>query len=349
MKSTTTTTFDVSAVVAAVSSPSLFSPSPTPAFFPARKLSHLTFPSVPVIDTSFDLITIALILCFFFLSLLSLSFILHLRIKSRHFLKLQNFSLHWTPRFLLVVMLFLWSINELFRLPIFRKSFIFPFLPSLSLSHQTQFCKFHLILSFGLYEPGFLVVLLFLVNISTKKRSPGNLWAIGFVAITCLPLVVALYLAVYVLPGRLYLPPVFYRSSVLLKDENYGSHIVYCTYPLLAIVIFGAFGVVYILVFLANCWKIVAIVINKRLKSRVNVLVGTVVVCLGAQILMLTITAFWVPDDVLYYVFVLVNFASFLTCGAVAEGILVIMPTTDSLKEASDIREEGIDDLDECV
>ncbi|CAO2821360.1 unnamed protein product [Amaranthus hypochondriacus] len=339
----TFTTTNAEAFNAVASNPS-FSVAPKTSILP--KLNRLTFPTVPVIDTFFDLITIALILCFIFLSLLSLSFILHLRIKSRHFSKLQTFSSHWVPRFLLVVLFCFWSINEFFRLPIFRKSFIFPFLPSLSISHQTHFCKAHLIFSFGLYEPGFLVVLLFLVNISTKKGSPGNLWAIGFVTTTCLPLLISLFLGIYVLPGRLYLPPIFYRSSVLLEDPKSGTRVVYCTYPLIGSAIFSVFGVVFALVFLANCCKIVMVVINKRLKQRVNVLVVTVLACLLAQVMLLTTSAFWDPDNVWYYGFVLLNFACVITCGFVVESILIILPIIDSIKVADSPREEEHEYID---
>lgn len=332
MTSTTTITFDGSSSSAA---PIGFALPPAPeavdwAIGPRRW--SLYFPTVPVIDTFFDIATVALILCFLFLSLLSLSLILHLRLKSRRTTKLRSFTAHWTARFLMIILISLWSINEFLRLPIFRKRYIFPFLPLLSLPRQTQFCKFHLILSFGLYEPGFLVCLLFLVNISIKKRSPNNLWAIGFVAITSLPLVVALYFAVHVLPGRLlYLPPIFYRSSAVLEDEKSGSQVVYCTYPLVANVIFAAFGVCYALVFLLSCCKVMSLAINKRLRARVNTLAYTILICLSIQMVMLTVSVFWDPENVWYYLIVLVHFVCVLVCGAVCEGVLVIKPIADAL------------------
>lgn len=160
---------------------------------------------------------------------------------------------------------------------------------------------------------------------------------------------VALYLAVYVSPAHFNLPPVFTRSSVLLRDKNSQSNVVYCTYPLIGSVIFAGFGVVYALALLATYWKVVALVINKRLRTRVNVLVGTVLVCLGTQVLVLTISAFYDPDAVWYNVFVLVNFISVLTCGIAIEGILVIMPIIDSLDAASCPLEAGREHIYEYV
>ncbi|KAK9665178.1 hypothetical protein RND81_14G095600 [Saponaria officinalis] len=320
-------------------------PAPSPAFAPvsyfAYSLHHTVFPTLPSVET-FDIATIGLIICFVFLSLISLSFILHLRIKSRHSTKLQRFSSHWTARFLMIILILLWSLNELLRLPILRKGYLFPFLPTFSLSSQTTFCQFHLVLSFGLFEPGFLVTLLFLVNISVNKRSPSNLWAIGFVGLTCLPLFVAIYFAVFILPGKFrVLAPAVYRYSVLMEDKISGERVLYCTYPFIGTVIFAVFGVVYSLAFLVSCWKVVSLAINKRIGARVNMLALTVIVCLSVQVVLLSTSVFWDPVDAWYYVFVFINFASVLTFGAMSQGILVIKPVTDTLGVESVPRRDG--------
>lgn len=293
-------------------------------------------PEIPLIDTFFDTATATLILVFLFLSLISLTAILHLRIKSQFSPKLQSFSSHWTARFLMILLISLWSINEVLRLPIFRKSHVFTSFPPLSFPQQTQLCKLHFILSFGLYEPGFLVSLLFLVDISISKRRPSNWWALGYVAITCLPLVVVLYFAVYILPGSFFnLPQIFYRSSSLLEDHRFGGKIVYCTYPLVGGVVFAAFGVSYAIVFLFSCWKVVSLAINKRLRARINTLALTILVCLSLQIVMLMVSVIWNPKDLWYYALDLFNFVCVLICGVVGEGVLIIKPTVDALHVGS--------------
>ncbi|GAB4826127.1 hypothetical protein Ancab_008997 [Ancistrocladus abbreviatus] len=195
---------------------------PAPAPSPSElNLCHRTLfflPSmrtIPGVDSAFEIAAIAVILSLL-VSFLSISFILQLRVKSRSSHQLQNFSSHWTIRFLLISFILLWSLYEFPRLPFFRRTPVFPFLPPLSVSQQTHFCKLHIILSLGLFEPGFLVALLFLVNISIEKRIPqNNLSAIIFVVVICFPMSLLLYLSLYQLPKtEPTIPTVFHRSSV---------------------------------------------------------------------------------------------------------------------------------------
>ncbi|GMH08839.1 hypothetical protein Nepgr_010679 [Nepenthes gracilis] len=307
----------------------MLSPAPAPslnfgrwpiAFLPLTRLVHSVF----------EVATLALLICLLILSLLSVSFILYLRIKSRFASQLQNLSCHWSVRFLLVSFISLWSINECFRLPFFRRRYIYPFLPPLSLSQQINFCKLNIILSLGLLQPGFLVSLLFLLNISINTRSPKILSAIVFVALICLPICVLLYLSLHYLPERLTLPPIFHRSSFLL-DDDLGHEIVICKYPLSSAIIFGAFVGVYAIVFLLACWKVLSLAINKRIRARINALTATVMICLSVQIGLLSVSVLWNPDEILFYIFVFAVFVSVVVCAAVGESILVIRPISDAL------------------
>ncbi|KAL2527523.1 Uncharacterized protein Adt_12577 [Abeliophyllum distichum] len=154
--------------------PYVISLSPSPSLSPSTFEdpyvdASLFFPSVLVARSGFDLATVAIIAALLLLSVVSFSFIFYLRIKSRRMQHLQNFNSLWTVRLLLVTFAFLWAVNEIIRLPNVRRKYFDPFL---TLNQQTNLCKFHVVLSFGFYEPGFLITLLFLVNVSIKKKKP---------------------------------------------------------------------------------------------------------------------------------------------------------------------------------
>ncbi|KAL3342344.1 hypothetical protein AABB24_026388 [Solanum stoloniferum] len=143
--------------------------------------STFLFPSAPVVDGTFDFVTICFISGLLLLSLLSFVFIFHLRLRSRQYPHLKNFNSLWTVRLLLVFFAILWALNEVFRLHFIRRNYILPFLPPLTLNQQANLCKVHVVLSVGLFEPAFLTTLLFLVNVSIKKQSPSGIWAGRFV------------------------------------------------------------------------------------------------------------------------------------------------------------------------
>ncbi|CAL1395429.1 unnamed protein product [Linum trigynum] len=61
----------------------------------------------------------------------------------------------------------------------FRRRYLSPFLPkSLTISQQICFCRLHITLSLGLFQPVFLVTLVYIVKISVKKSMPRGSWAI---------------------------------------------------------------------------------------------------------------------------------------------------------------------------
>lgn len=297
----------------------------------------LFIPPLPFLESAYDFITLSFITALLLLSLLSLTFIFHLRIKSRTAPHLQNFNSLWTVRFLLVFFISLWALNELLRLPFFRTGYVYPFPPNLTLTQQANLCKIHVVLSLGFLEPGFLVTLLFLVNVSIKKKIPHahGLWAIAFVFATCLPIFLLQILFVFYTRLGLRLPLCFQRSSILHKNE-FGEETVLCTYPLLSTIIFGAFGIVYSLSFLLSCWEVVSLVINKGLRTRIYGLALTVLLTLPLQILFLGLSVLWSAEKHAFGGVALLVFLSTLTCAAVGEGILVIKPIADSLAAGGD-------------
>jgi len=284
-------------------------------------------PSVLMARSSFDLVTVAIIAAFLLLSVLSFLFIFHLRLKSRRMRHLQEFNSLWIVRLLLVTLAFLWAVNEIIRLPNIRRTYLDPFL---TLNQQTNLCKFHVVLSLGFYEPGFLITLLFFVNVSIKKKNPCRMWALLCVSMVCSPMILIQTILVYFAPLETQLPKFVHGSSILTIDFQ-GNKTVLCTYPFFSCVVFWVFGIVYALAFLFSCWRVLDFVINKSIRVRISVLLAAVMVALPMQIICLGLSWLWLPEDDEYGYVVLVMFFFITTCMAVGEVILIIKPTTDAL------------------
>lgn len=287
-------------------------------------------PALPPFDTALDLTLLALVAVLLLLSSLSFAFVVHLRLKSRSAPHLGNFNSLWTVRLLLVSSTTLWALVELLRVPFFRRRYIAPSLPFLTESQEADLCKFHAVLSLGLCEPVFLLTALFLVNVSIKKKDPRRLWALVFVFGVCLPLLFLQILFVFYQPIDLLLPQVFGRSSYISKDE-FGNDTVLCTYPLMSIIVFGAFGITYSLCFFLSSCKVMSLVINKGLRTRIYLLAMAVLVSLPLQILLLVVSVMWMPDRAVYKGLVFGVFLCTLACTVAGEGILVIRPIIDAL------------------
>ncbi|KAE9587263.1 hypothetical protein Lalb_Chr23g0271821 [Lupinus albus] len=287
-------------------------------------------PALPLLNSAFDLTTVTFISSLIVLSVLSLCFIFHLRFKSKSLIHLQGFNSIWTVRFLLVLFIFFWAITELLRLPFFRRRYLYPFLPSFSVSQQYELCKLHVFFSLGFFEPAFLVTLLFLLNASTKKKTPNDTWAISFVLITCLPITTLQGFLLYFNPIVNQVPLIFRQTAVVIND-GFGSETVLCGYPFLNSVVFAGFGVGYSLWFVVSCWRVLSLVINKGLRVRIYALAATVLVALPLQMVALGFTVFWKPDEDIYGVVSLVAFLGAFSCAVTGEGILVIKPISDAL------------------
>ncbi|KAM3381734.1 hypothetical protein P3S68_007307 [Capsicum galapagoense] len=169
--------------------------------------STFLFPSVSLSDGTFDFATVCFISALLLLSFLCLIFIFHLRFRSRQYPLLQHINSLWTVRLLLVFFAFLWAFNEVFRLHFIRRKYVLPFLPSLTLNQQANLCKVQVVLSLGLFEPGFLITLLFLVNVSIKiQNNPSDISALFVVWPICVPLLVLQILLVFFSPLQEHIP-----------------------------------------------------------------------------------------------------------------------------------------------
>lgn len=293
---------------------------------PATTLSGDLFNSL--LDSS----TLCCITGLLLLSLISLAFVFNLRFKSRNSHHLQRFNSLWTVRFLLVSFISLWAFNELLRLSFFRRKYLFPFISSLTLEQQASFCKIHIVFSLGFFEPGFLVTQLFLVNVSVQKKTPRGSWAFVFVFANCFPVLFLQVLFVFFSGIQLPLPEVFLRSSVVSKSDQ----VLLCEYPLMSSIIFGAFGIWYLLGFSVSCFKVLNLVINKGLRLRMYALAFVVLLMLPTQILFMGLSVLWGPEEFLYASIAFLVFGTTLVIAAVGEGILVIKPIVDSLAAGED-------------
>ncbi|KAL3650584.1 hypothetical protein CASFOL_006987 [Castilleja foliolosa] len=318
-----------------ISSPSP-SPSPSPSTSPLLQFPDF-FASIPVAKSAFDLATLAFIAGLLLLSLISISFIIYLRLKSRRLQHLENFNSLWTVRLLLVLLSSVWAINEILRLPLVRRKYIYPFLPPITLQKQADICKIHLILSLGLLEPSFLVTLLFLVNVSIKKKNPSRIWALASLFMVCAPMTVLQILFVYFQPfeGRM---PRFMHGSSVPGNDLFGNRTMLCTYPFFSCVIFGGFTAIYAMVFLLSCWRVMALAINKGMRNRINSLATAVMVALSVQIACLSLSWLWMPDEAPYGFVVLAMFLFVMGSMVVGEVILVIKPIMDTLAAGGEVQ-----------
>lgn len=330
------------------------SPSPyNPKTVVAKIAENSFFHSFPVPKNVFDIVTLSSIAGLLLLALIAFAFIVKLQLRSRTAHHLQKFNSLWILRSLLVLLASLWAVNEILRLPILRKRRIYPFLASIALEQQDNLCKLHAVLSLGFFEPAFLITLFFLINASINKINTAQIWSVLIVLLLCSPIVLSQIFIVYFSPFEAQLPRFMHRSSVLSTDF-FGNRMVLCTYPFLSFLIFAVFAAAYAVALLLSCWRLIEVVINKRIGRRINVLAATVTVTLAVQMLCLSLSALLVPENVIYGCAMLAVFLCIAWCMAVGVVVLVVKPVRDSLaaggdccrwspgRRAADDREQGL-------
>lgn len=298
--------------------------------------SYFLPPGLPVAgDSASEMATISIIIVLLVLSLFSLLFIFHLRIRSQWSHHLQKFNSAWSIRILLVILVSFWAFNEVLRLPYFRKRLIYPHLRPLNLPQEANLCKIYVVLSLGLYEPAILATLLFLLRISVKKRCPSQLSAITKVGSMCLPVLLGQIFVVFFSPLQAQLPEIFYRSSVVSKDLH-GHKNVYCTYPWSSTIVFACFGMSYTLGFSLSCWKVLSVAINKSITYRINYLAMTINATIPLQIVLLALSALSSPGKVAFEAIIIAMFLCAAICVIVGLGTLVVKPTAEALASVVD-------------
>ncbi|KVI04580.1 uncharacterized protein LOC112524869 [Cynara cardunculus var. scolymus] len=284
--------------------------------------------------TASDFATLSVIAVVLLLSLVSLFCIFHLRRKSRASLHLRSFNSLWAVRLLLVVFISCWAANEILRLPFIRQRFLFPFLSSLTFSKQDNFCKLQVVLSLGFLEPGFLVTLLYLINVSIKQRNPAKKWSVLIVIVMSLPPLILQILFLFFTPLKEQLPMVMTRTS-LFSVDSFGNNRMICTFPLLSSISFCVFAIIYSMGLLVSCWKVVSMVINKTIRVRINMLGLTVMMALLIQTLFLGAESLWMREDIGFDGVSLGLIVSVAVSAAVGEIVLVIKPIMEALETGS--------------
>ncbi|GAB2221863.1 hypothetical protein Droror1_Dr00013054 [Drosera rotundifolia] len=267
------------------------SPSPSPSYPGLAHRCTILFSGSSVV---FHIVSITLITALLALSLVSLSLILHLRLLSRRSRHLHNFTSHWSLRLLLVLLA---SLSHLLIItPPFNNQ-----------------CHIYIVV----LEPGFLTVLLFLVDVSvnnntrsTPLKSPTTAAAVFTTIAICFSLSVFLYLSV--------------------PDDRTRAHVT-CTCTLSSVAVFALFAAVYCVLFISACVRVVTVVINKRLRFRMKAMAMTVIVCLVVQVGVMAAAALWGGEEVVVVMLGVVGVGSFVVCAAVAESVLVIRPIWDAL------------------
>lgn len=293
----------------------------------ADELSML-FSVIPVERSAFDVATVWLIAGLLLLCVLSFSSIFYLRLRSRQFQHLENFNSMWSVRLLLVAFPLAWAVNEILRLPLMRHYLY----PSSTLDEQANICKVHVVMSLGFLEPSFLVTLLFLVKISIKATKPARIWVeIASSLLICSSTTLLQIIVVFVSPWESKMPKLMLGSSVIGYDDVFGKEMVFCTYPFFSGVIFGAFTIAYAMAFLLSFWKVMELVINKGTRHRVYMLASAVMVALSVQLVCLSLSWLWTPEEAEYGLVVFTMFLFIAGSMAVGEVVLVLKPIKDAL------------------
>eukprot|EP00252_Welwitschia_mirabilis_P000662 TRINITY_DN10637_c0_g1_i1.p1 TRINITY_DN10637_c0_g1~~TRINITY_DN10637_c0_g1_i1.p1 ORF type:complete len:349 (+),score=26.79 TRINITY_DN10637_c0_g1_i1:724-1770(+) len=273
--------------------------------------------------------------------LLCILYVLHFRFKTHrcNFFALREFNSFWGIRILLVVFGILWVLTEVTRLPLLRyNGWVFS---SVRVQTQVCLCKGYLVLSQGFVEPCFFLTALFLVHGSLNdgfffhSRRKASARAVFNILVCCLPMFLLQLLIVVLAPGLQkryagFFPSSFVEAYEIVQLEESHS-VAWCTYPLWNTLVLGAFGVMFGAYFLYICWRMVSLVINKRLQCRVYGLAFVVVLCLPLQVIILVFTVFRRPVGVTFELLCFLGFMISVVTIGLGGGILVVRPISDAL------------------
>ncbi|KAJ7549291.1 hypothetical protein O6H91_07G048100 [Diphasiastrum complanatum] len=243
---------------------------------------------------AFGIVTLALIVLICCVGVFCVVYVLTFRSKINRrgrFYALRDFNSPWRVRIILVTFAVLWGLTELIRLPLLRrKGWLFH---SLRFQWQANLCRLYALFSLGFAEPCFFLTALFLVRGSLREApfTPRRRWnskVIAFVLGFCLPVFVLQLLFVVISPALKFhkgykedregyekIPPYFTRTFLELEANN--RRVAACAYPLFSSLVLALFAVSFLIYFLYLGWKMMLVVINRKLQARVYSLV--LVVC----------------------------------------------------------------------
>ncbi|CAN6480379.1 unnamed protein product [Victoria cruziana] len=277
--------------------------------------------------------TLFLVSALLLLGLVSLAFLLRFRFKARRsrFLALRDFNSLWLVRIILVGSSFLWALSELFRLPLLRqRGWLFS---RLSSNQQAGLCRLHVAASLGLAEPSFFLAAISLLRGSMQTGKGSGRWEAFLTMAACLPALALHSFVAFGLP-RLRRPRYldhFFVESFSRRRHGRGAVGIWCSVPLLSTMTTAVSGILFVPYFLSLSWRMMDMVINRRLGVRVYGLSLTVLISPAVQVCAMGVSVFWKGHEVEFQTVALLSFASVCLCSAVAQIILVILPIIDSL------------------
>ncbi|KAH7285725.1 hypothetical protein KP509_33G042700 [Ceratopteris richardii] len=204
----------------------------------------------------------------------------------------------------------------------------------MSSSTQENMCRFHVVWSIGLIEPGLLLTVLFLVQ-GSLQEIPRNInnRILLFSALLCFPVFIiqfSLAAAGYRLSSRGLLPSYFTRPYKVIEYED-NDQIILCSYSLLSLLALALFTLIFIWFFAQFGYRIVCHVINRKLRRRIYWLLVSVIVLLPLHVVLLGVTVKIDPSRTIHEVLTFTGFLALLFCVATALGVLVFLPIADAI------------------
>lgn len=258
----------------------------------------------------------------------------HVKVGKERLHPLRDFDSPWVIRIVLIIFSVLWSLDELFRLPWLRKGD--GFLHSLDWKSQANLCRFHVVWSLGIVEPGFLLAVLFLFQVSLHHSSAlGSLngRVLKLMGLFCSPVFILQLLLVLTTHNenlRTSVPSYFTKSFEVAMDAT-NTERALCTYPLFSILLLGLFSAIFVFYFSYLGMRMLAHVINRRLQMRVYCLVLAVMVLLPSQVLFLGFSMRSNPSESAHQLLMFLGFLALLLCTTGAMCILVVLPVADAV------------------
>ncbi|KAI5062721.1 hypothetical protein GOP47_0023260 [Adiantum capillus-veneris] len=259
----------------------------------------------------------------------------HFRVGKERQPLLRDFDSPWVVRLVLICLSMLWTLGELFRLPWLREKD--RMLHNMGIGSQENLCRFHVVWSVGLMEPGLLLTVLFLVQ-GSLQEAPRHLngRVLLLMCLSCLPVFVlqlSLAAAGHGSSSKGFgsaLPSYFTRSYKVIQEGS-NSQLALCNYPLFSILALGIFSMVFVFCFARLGYRMLCHVINRKLRMRVYWLLTTVLLFLPLHVILLGVTVKLDPNRTVHEILMFLGFLTLLLCVAAAMGVLVILPVADAI------------------
>lgn len=210
-------------------------------------------------------------------------------------------------------------------------------LHNMGISSQENLCRFHVVWSVGLMEPGLLLTVLFLVQ-GSLQEAPRHLngRVLLLMLLSCLPVFIlqlSLAAAGHGSSSKGFgsaLPSYFTRSYKVIHEGS-DTELALCNYPLFSILALGVFSMVFVFCFARLGYRMLCHVINRKLRMRVYWLLTTVIFFLPLHVTLLGATVRLDPNRTVHEILMFLGFLTLLLCIAAAMGVLVVLPVADAI------------------